>query len=128
MKGTQKVIYIAGPISGVKNYWEAFEQAEDDITARGHIALSPARLPEGMTNAQYMRTCFAMIDCADAVLFLTDFEQSEGALLERGYCKYIGKPGIPHRRFENSVLGRVENPTGVRVEWLKHQLGEVFGE
>lgn len=128
MEGTKKVIYIAGPITGVKNYWEAFEQAEDDISACGYIPLSPAKLPKGMTNAQYMRTCFAMIDSADAVLFLTDFERSDGAQLERGYCKYIGKPSIPHRRFDNGVLGRIENPSGVRIEWLKYQLREVFGE
>lgn len=126
--GTVKVIYISGPITGVKNYWEAFEQAEDDISACGCVPLSPARLPQGMTKAQYMRTCFAMIDSADAVLFLHDSDQSEGALLEREYCRYIGKPFVPHRRFETGSFGILENTASVRVEWLKYQLREVFGE
>lgn len=128
MDAVKKVIYIAGPITGVEKYWEAFEQAEDDLTACGCIPLSPARLPEGMTKAQYMRTCFAMIDSADAVLFLNGFIDSEGSRLEREYCKYIDKPCIPHRRFEHGGFGMLENPAGVRIEWLKFMLEEVFGE
>lgn len=129
MVGTKKVIYIAGPITGVENYWEAFEQAEDDLAACGCIPLSPARLPEGMTKAQYMRMCFSMIDSADAVLFLHGSDKSEGALLEFAYCDYIGKPRIWHRRFEmDEDLNVRENPPGVRIEWLKYKLKEVFGE
>lgn len=126
--GTVKVIYISGPITGVEKYWEAFEQAEADISACGYIPLSPARLPQGMTKAQYMQTCFAMIGSADAVLFLHGSEDSEGARLEREYCQYIGKPCIPHRRFERGGFGRLENPAGVRIEWLKFMLEEVFGK
>lgn len=128
MDAVKKGIYIAGPITGVKNYWEAFEQAEDDLTACGCIPLSPAKLPEGMTKAQCMRTCFAMIDSADAVIFLHGSENSEGARLEREYCRYIGKPFVPHRRFDFNDLRRVENPAGVRIEWLKFMLKEVLGE
>lgn len=126
MEGTKKVIYIAGPITGVRNYWEAFEQAEDDLSAAGYIPLSPARLPEGMTKAQYMRMCFAMIDSADAVLFLHNYEHSEGARLELEYCRYTDKPAVPHRSFDS--LNGAANPPGVRIEWLKYQLEGVLGE
>ena len=90
----KKTIYIAGPITGVERYWEAFEAAEDIITELGHIALTPSRLPGGMTNAQYMRMCFAMIDSADAVLFLPGWNNSAGATLEKQYCSYINKPVV----------------------------------
>lgn len=66
----KKVIYIAGPITGVPRYWEAFETAEDELTAAGYLPLSPARMPDGMENEKAMRICLAMIDAADAVLFL----------------------------------------------------------
>lgn len=56
------------------------------------VVLNPAVLPAGMAPADYMRICFAMIDTADAVMFIPDWEQSEGAKLEHQYCKYIGKP------------------------------------
>lgn len=92
--GEKKVVYIAGPIAGVDKYWEAFERADDALQAAGFIGLSPARLPQGMTHEQYMRICFAMIDTADAVLFLPGSYASPGALLEFNYCKYIGKPCV----------------------------------
>ena len=44
-----------------------------------------------MDSADYMRICFAMIDCADIVGFLRDWEDSPGARLEQSYCRYIGK-------------------------------------
>jgi nucleoside 2-deoxyribosyltransferase len=120
----KKVVYISGPIKGVEKYWEAFEQAEDDLTALGYIPLSPARLPGGMTLAQYMRINFAMIDSADAVLFLADWDRSEGACLEYQYCEYIGKPRVPQRTREWD--GR-EHPREVTLAWLKHDLVEVLG-
>lgn len=88
----KKVIYIAGPITGVANYRDAFECAEAELTALGYVPLSPAHLPEGMAKGQYMRICFAMIDSADAVLLLPGSIRSPGALTEYAYCNYIGKP------------------------------------
>lgn len=92
MTDKKKVIYIAGPITGVEEYWKPFEKAEEDLIALGYIPLSPARLPQGMTNEKYMRICFALIDSADAVLVLDHSKYSEGVQVEWGYCRYIGKP------------------------------------
>ena len=120
----KKVIYIAGPITGVKNYWEAFEQAEEDLQGLGYIPLSPAHLPEGMTNEQYARIDFALIDSADAVLFLPGSDRSEGARLEREYCKYTGKPVAFLRAFE--ACSYEPHPREIVQAWLKHDLEEVF--
>ena len=57
--------------------------------------LNPAELPEGMDQADYMRICFAMIDVADAVVFLPDAAESAGARLEMAYCEYIEKECKP---------------------------------
>ena len=44
-----------------------------------------------MAPADYLRICFAMIDVADAVVFLSDAKESAGAKLEMAYCNYTGK-------------------------------------
>ena len=124
MTEKRKVVYIAGPITGVKEYWKAFEKAEEDLTALGYISLSPAKQPQGMTNAQYMRICFAMIDCADAVLVL-DGPYSEGVQLEWNYCQYTGKPIIRQRPFAIDADGK--HPDDIVRAWIKHDLQEVLG-
>ena len=84
-------VYIAGKITGDTGYHYHFHKAEAELYKRGDIPINQAALPEGMTPADYMRICFAMIDVADAVVFLPDAAESAGARLERAYCEYIGK-------------------------------------
>lgn len=99
MKNNKKrrpLVYIAGPITGVDKYWEAFEKAEDELEAAGFAPLSPSRLPSHLTKAQAMPICLAMINAADAVLFLPGYDNSVGARLEKDYCIYINKPAYLH--------------------------------
>lgn len=100
------VVYLSGPITGVPNYWEAFEKAEDQLTSLGWAVLSPAKHPQGLTNEQYMRMDFAMIDVADVVLFLPGWQNSEGAIVERNYCYYIDKPATDDIDKLEEVLNR----------------------
>lgn len=88
-------IYIAGKITGNKNYKDLFAQAERTYS-KSFIVLNPATLPEGMSAADYMRICFAMIDAADCVAFLPGWKTSPGARLERAYCSYIGKGTVEY--------------------------------
>ena len=88
----QPIVFLSGPISEVANYWEPFEEADDILHSLGVIVLNPARLPQGMARADYMRLCFDMIDTADVVLQLEGWDRSDGATLERDFCRYIGKP------------------------------------
>lgn len=120
----KKTVYIAGPITGVKNYWEAFETAEEMVESLGYIALTPSRLPKGMTNAQYMHICLSMIDSADAVLFLPGWDRSPGARLERDYCVYTNKPHTFMKEYGPMLGGHC--PTCTTRAWLKHDLEEVL--
>lgn len=120
----KKTVYIAGPITGVKNYWEAFEKAEEMVEGLGYTALTPSRLPKGMSNAQYMRICFAMIDSADAVLFLPHWDLSEGARLEHDYCAYTKKPHV-YLKDHASPFGS-PCPESITLAWIKHDLEEVL--
>lgn len=83
-------IYIAGKITGDPNYKTKFEQAANEYL-RSDVILLPTVLPGRMTPADYMRICFAMIDSADVVAFLPDWQDSPGARLEHDYCEYISK-------------------------------------
>lgn len=83
--------YIAGKISGDSTYREKFKTAERALSNQGFVVLNPADLPEGMNPADYMRICFAMMESADIVAFLPDYEQSRGAQLEWSWCQYAGK-------------------------------------
>lgn len=84
-------IYVAGKITGEVEYRAKFTAAAGQLENEGHIVINPAVLPGGMAAADYMKICFAMIDVADAVLFLNDYYASDGAMLEWQYCKYVGK-------------------------------------
>lgn len=93
MKNYPVKIYIAGKISGNPNYKEDFANLREWILGKypsGKI-LNPASLPEGMTAADYMRICLAMIDSSDLVVFSESANNSKGAILEKEYCKYVGK-------------------------------------
>lgn len=88
-------IYIAGKITGDSNYKSKFKYIEELYNATGeYIVINPAVLPEGLTTAEYMKICFAMIDAADLVIFLPDYKESNGAMLELTYCEYISKNRI----------------------------------
>lgn len=101
-------VYIAGKITGDPGYKKKFKLAEAALKAKGFTVLTPSDLPAGMTNGDYMRICFAMIDTADVVAFLPDWHISDGARLERAYCDYIGKETtdmafIPRCPFRNEM-------------------------
>lgn len=87
-------VYIAGKITGDSAYREKFRKEQRHLEAEGFIVLNPAELPEGMQPSDYMRICFAMMDCADIVAFLPDYSQSRGAMLEFDWCQYTGKQTV----------------------------------
>lgn len=89
-----KKIYIAGKIAGDSEYLSKFFAAEQQLrqATSDAVVLNPARNPEGLSQAEYMRLSFAMIDAADCVVALPDACISPGARLELCYCEYTGKP------------------------------------
>ena len=96
-------IYIAGRIDGDPEYERKFAEFSALFENEGgHVVLNPAVLPKGLSVAEYMRICFAMIDVADCVMFLPDWESSGGAQLEKAYCDYIGKPYQIYKEEKNN--------------------------
>ena len=82
-----KTVYIAGKISGFMNYQQKFDEAVWKLRKKGYEKiLNPCCLPKNLDYEQYMPVCFAMIDISDAVFFLNNWEDSDGAKREMSYA------------------------------------------
>jgi len=84
-------IYIAGPITGTDDFKERFAAAEQHLIDQGAKPMNPAVLPPGYAWGEYMHICFSMIDVCDAVYFLDNWKDSQGALREFEYASSRGK-------------------------------------
>lgn len=83
-------IYIAGPMTGLAEFNRpAFMFTAAKLTGRGHVALNPAVLPDGLTQAQYMDICLAMLRCAHAIYLLDGWEASSGARAEKALAEKL---------------------------------------
>lgn len=86
-----KNVYLAGPMTGIEDYnRRVFMLAHFAI--RPHVLglINPAFLPT--TLAHYMPICLAMIDEADAVIFLPGWKASKGCALEFARANERGIP------------------------------------
>lgn len=88
-------VYVAGKITGLDRSEAVakFERAGKTLEGMGFSVLVPTVLPlvDGMSHADYMHVCLAMIDICDAAVFLPDWEDSPGAREEMDYAKRLGK-------------------------------------
>lgn len=85
-----KRIYIAGPMTGYDNFnRDNFNSAAGYCEDIGSIPINPAVLPNGLTQAQYMDICFAMLRAADAIYLLSGYEESKGAMAELAYAEKL---------------------------------------
>lgn len=84
-------IYIAGKITGDKNYKKKFESAEIDLWTKGYSVMNPARLGGGFEHKEYMHICYAMIDVCDSIYMLKGWRESVGAVMEYTYARKNNK-------------------------------------
>ena len=84
------IVFVSGPISHKRFYKTQFWMAERLLRAAGYDVLNPTTLPRWLSHEDAMHICYAMIDCADMVVQLRDWEQSLGATMEGTYAKSKG--------------------------------------
>ncbi|MGF1745265.1 DUF4406 domain-containing protein [Vibrio minamisatsumaniensis] len=85
-------VYIAGPMSGLPDFNRtSFFSLGNRIKHLGYVVLNPAVLPDGLTQAEYMDICCAMVRAADCVVMLEGWEDSDGAVAEYHLAKKLGK-------------------------------------
>ena len=64
-------IYIAGPMTGLPEFNRPnFHLMATRLEKEGYSVLNPAVLPDGLTQAEYMDICCAMIRCVDCLVML----------------------------------------------------------
>ena len=86
------VSYLSGPISdNMDGYKAEFAEAQRIAESRGRIVLSPATLPLGLTELDYMGIGLRMLEAADEIILLRGWERSDGAKFEAAYAERIGK-------------------------------------
>ena len=87
-------IYIAGKITGNKFYKLQFVRVMKWLKAiyPNAVVINPASLPQGLSNADYVRIYLSMIDSADIVVFQHNMGDSKGCMLKLDYCNYVDKP------------------------------------
>ena len=86
------IIYVAGPMSGIKDFNRPlFNMVAAELSDQGHSVLNPATLPDGLSQGQYMQICLPMVAVAHELVMLPGWEQSEGAYIEFCLAKKSGK-------------------------------------
>ena len=85
-------IYIAGPVTGRKNYEEKFREAQELLDTLGFDVYNPvaAGLVDGWEYRDYINRGLNMLMQADAIYMLHEWESSPGARLERMYAEICG--------------------------------------
>lgn len=88
----EKKMYVAGPITGIENFWVNFQEAEDLLKKKYNAKImNPAKLGAGFSQDEYMRICYKMISACDIIVFIDGWKRSAGAMLEYKYGKATNK-------------------------------------
>ena len=99
-------IYIAGKITGDKNYKTKFKRAEKLLRSLGHSVMNPAWIApsDDFTWTDYMQISGMMQARCNAVYFLKDWKDSEGAKIEFKRCHQLNQTAF----FEDSAFSLEE--------------------
>ena len=85
------IIYISGPITKDKNFYNKFIEAEKRLKEAGYEVINPARigvmLPKSFEHKDYMDIDFALIQKCDAIYLLKGWRASIGSVNEVSYAR-----------------------------------------
>lgn len=91
------LIYISGRIANNSNYVYDFFNAEKWLQEQGNRTINPSNLDvifPDLTYEQYIALDYKLLEMADAIFMLHDWQSSKGACAELSYAKSLGKKVI----------------------------------
>ena len=97
-------IYIAGQMTGRKNYEKYFRKAERELIKKGEQVFNPCNLLPIMRWAgysDYMAVDLKIIELCDAVYFLKGFTKSKGAMQEYQHARKHHKIILTEEPYED---------------------------
>lgn len=99
------LIYIAGKITGDKDYKEKFNAAAEMLKKKGHTPVNPADpgAPKHYTYRKCIDRGLIMLSACDAILMLSNWLTSPGAIVEYSYAKAVGIPIFEEESMRNST-------------------------
>ena len=87
-------VYISGPITKDKNFYNKFIEAEKQLKEAGCEVVNPARigamLPKSFTHGEFMDIDYVLIQKCDAIYMLKGWNTSSGAKNELNYAREHG--------------------------------------
>lgn len=91
------LIYISGKITDNPNYVDDFFNAEKWLIEQGYKTLNPSNLNvifPSLSYEQYMALDYKLVEMADGIFMLHDWQKSKGACAELSFAKSLGKKVI----------------------------------
>lgn len=86
------MVYLAGKISGVPDYFEKFAAAANKLRLEGHSIYNPAAANlESLPLPQIMAHNLAQLCEVEAIALMPCWRGSDGAKIEWSLAKYLGK-------------------------------------
>jgi len=85
-------IYISGKITGIENFAELFQDAENYLLSKGYEVVNPVKLnhDHDKTWESYMKEDLkALLDC-DEIYLLENHYKSKGAIIEKAIAIELG--------------------------------------
>lgn len=84
-------VYISGPMEGVRDYLDNFQEAEETLLKLGYDVVNPAKLDKavkgvGLSREDYLDLDLELLKWCDAIVMLDGWQQSRGCNREYGYA------------------------------------------
>lgn len=84
-------VYISGPMTGKPDLnFPEFMATEDKLQEQGWIVINPARMPQGLSYAEYMKLDLFLLGMCEAIYLLEGWQHSKGARAELSFAISLG--------------------------------------